>query len=156
MVYRINHRSLKFYQYVTGYMYINTCTDLRYKPAFMATSRVLDFCAEGRWFDPWLGQDRRNFSSPVTFGAPTLLTHMCIKPPWVSFPVILVLPEDEFQCGEGECHRVYVYKHLYCLAVQAGFYGDVVECWIFVWMVAGSILGQVRTEDIFLPLSPDK
>ena len=29
------------------------------------------------------------------------------------------------------CHRVYVYKHLYCLAVQAGFYSDAVECWIF-------------------------
>ena len=42
--------------------------------------------------------------------------------------------------------------HLYCLAVQAGFYSDVVECRIFVRRVAGSILGRVRTEDIFLHL----
>ena len=42
--------------------------------------------------------------------------------------------------------------HLYCLAVQAGFYGDVVECWILVRRVAGSILGRVRSEDIFLHL----
>ena len=27
------------------------------------------------------------------------------------------------------CHRVYRYvRHLYCLAVQAGFYSEVVEC----------------------------
>ena len=42
--------------------------------------------------------------------------------------------------------------HLYCLAVQAGFYSDAVECWIFVRRVAGSILGRVRTEYIFLHL----
>ena len=37
---------------------------------------------------------------------------------------------DEFQIGGGECHRVYVYiyTHFYCLAVEAGFYSDVVEC----------------------------
>ena len=35
---------------------------------------------------------------------------------------------DETQLGGGECHRVKVYIHLYSLAVQAGFYGDAVEC----------------------------
>ena len=45
------------------------------------------------------------------------------------------------------CHRIYVYKHLYCLEVQAGFYRDAVECWMFVRRVAGSILGQVRAEE---------
>ena len=29
-------------------------------------------------------------------------------------------------------------RHLYCLVVQAGFYSNAVECWIFVWRVAGS------------------
>ena len=42
--------------------------------------------------------------------------------------------------------------HLYCLVIQAGFYNDALECWIFVRRVAGSILGRVRTEDIFLRL----
>ena len=39
--------------------------------------------------------------------------------------------------------------HLYCLAVQAGFYSDAVECWIFVGRVAGSILSRVRSEEFF-------
>ena len=30
-------------------------------------TRIRDFCAEGRGFDPRPGQDRRYFSSPVTF-----------------------------------------------------------------------------------------
>ena len=48
-------------------------------------------------------------------------------------------------------HAGYRYiAHLYCLAVQADF--DAVECWIFVRGVAGSILGLVRSEDIFLHL----
>ena len=37
--------------------------------------------------------------------------------------------------------------------IKAGFYSDAVECWIFVRRVAGSILGRVRSEDIFLHLS---
>ena len=54
---------------------------------------------------------------------------------------------------EGENVTGYRYTtHLYCLAVQAGFYSDAVECWIFVRRVAGSILGRVRSEDIFLRL----
>ena len=41
----------------------------------------------------------------------------------------------------------YMYiAHLYCLAVQAGFRSDAVECWSFVWRVRGSILGRVRSE----------
>ena len=37
--------------------------------------------------------------------------------------------EDEFQTGGGECHRVYIHIiHFYCLAVEAVFYSDVVEC----------------------------
>ena len=32
--------------------------------------------------------------------------------------------------------------HLYCLAVQADFYSDAVECWRFVRRVAGSILSR--------------
>ena len=54
--------------------------------------------------------------------------------------------------GENVTGYRYI-AHLYCLAVQAGFYSDAVECWIFVRRVAGSILGRVRTEDIFLRLS---
>ena len=42
--------------------------------------------------------------------------------------------------------------HLYCDAVQAGFYSDAVEYWIFVRRVADSILSRVRTQDIFLHL----
>ena len=41
---------------------------------------------------------------------------------------------------------------LYCFAVQAGFYNDAVECLTFVRRVAGSTLGRVRSEDIFLRL----
>ena len=39
--------------------------------------------------------------------------------------------------------------HLYFLAVQAGFYSDTVECWIFVQRVAGLILSRVRSDDLF-------
>ena len=42
--------------------------------------------------------------------------------------------------------------HLYCFAVQAGFYGDVVECLFHRQRVAGSIIGRVKTDDIFLHL----
>ena len=38
--------------------------------------------------------------------------------------------------------------HLYCLAVQAGFYSDVVECLTVDRRVPGSILG--RDMEIFL------
>ena len=53
---------------------------------------MLDFCAEGRGFDPQLGQVRRVF------------LHL-----------------------KQLCSSVRHIAHLYCLAVQAGFYGDVVE-----------------------------
>ena len=44
----------------------------------------------------------------------------------------------------GECHRVLVRYiiHLYCLAVQAGFYSDVVQCSPQGRKVPGSILGR--------------
>ena len=35
---------------------------------------------------------------------------------------------DEVQFGGGECHRTRYKIHFYCLAVEAGFYSDVVEC----------------------------
>ena len=34
---------------------------------------------------------------------------------------------DEVQFGWGECHGARYITH-YCLAVEAGFYSDVVEC----------------------------
>ena len=30
------------------------------------------------------------------------------------------------------CSRVRYNAHLYCLVVQAGFYGEAVKCWIFL------------------------
>ena len=39
-------------------------------------------------------------------------------------------------------------SYTYCLAVQAGFYSDVVECWTLDRGVPGSILG--RGMEIFL------
>ena len=50
--------------------------------------------------------------------------------------------EDESKNGRGICSRVRYNTYLYCLAVQAGFYGDAVDCWIFVRRVAGSNLSQ--------------
>ena len=35
---------------------------------------------------------------------------------------------DEVQFGGGEFHGARYITHLYCLAVEAGFYSDVVEC----------------------------
>ena len=35
---------------------------------------------------------------------------------------------DEVQFGGGECHGARYITHFYCLAVEAGFYSDVVEC----------------------------
>ena len=35
---------------------------------------------------------------------------------------------DEVQFGGGECHGARYIIHFYCLAVEAGFYSDVVEC----------------------------
>ena len=35
---------------------------------------------------------------------------------------------DEVQFGWGECHGVRYITHFYCLAVEAGFYSDMVEC----------------------------
>ena len=44
---------------------------------------------------------------------------------------------------EGENVTGYRYIiHLYCLAVQAGFYSDVVECSTIDRKVSGSILGR--------------
>ena len=40
--------------------------------------------------------------------------------------------------------------HLHCLAVQAGFYSEVVECLLHMRRVACSF--RVRAEDIFLRL----
>ena len=35
---------------------------------------------------------------------------------------------DEVQFGGGECHGARYKIHFYCLAVEASFYSDVVEC----------------------------
>ena len=34
----------------------------------------------------------------------------------------------EVQSGGGECHEATYVTHFYCLAVEAGFYSDFVEC----------------------------
>ena len=55
-----------------------------------------------------------------------------------------------FYTEKYTCHRVLVRYiiHLYCLAVQVGFYSDVVECSTIDRRVPGSILG--RGMEIFL------
>ena len=35
---------------------------------------------------------------------------------------------DEVQFGGGECHGARYISHFYCLAVEAGFNSDMVEC----------------------------
>ena len=35
---------------------------------------------------------------------------------------------DEVQFGGGECHGARYITHFYCLAVETGFYSDMVEC----------------------------
>ena len=35
---------------------------------------------------------------------------------------------DEFQIEGGEYHGARYITHFYCLAIEAGFYSDVVEC----------------------------
>ena len=47
---------------------------------------------------------------------------------------------DESKTGGGICSIIRYNTHLYCLAVQAGFYSEAVECWTCVRRVAGSIL----------------
>ena len=47
--------------------YMNTCTALQFKPAFIARGRVLDFCAEGRGFVSQPGQKMISIFSPVTY-----------------------------------------------------------------------------------------
>ena len=54
--------------------------------------------------------------------------------------------------GGRKMPKILILLLLLLLAVHDGFYSDAVECWIFVQRVAGSILGRVRSEDIFLRL----
>ena len=54
---------------VTGYRYISRLYCLVVQVGFHRDVVVFASDAEGRGFDP--GQDRRYFSSPVTFGTPT-------------------------------------------------------------------------------------
>ena len=42
------------------------------------------------------------------------------------------------------CSSVRYIAHLYCLAVQAGFYGDVGECLLHMRRVAGSIISRLK------------
>ena len=62
--------------------------------------------------------------------------------------LLLEIKRPKFRCLKSSawyCHRVTV-THL---VVQAGFYSDAVECWIFVRSVTGSILGRVRSKYFF-------
>ena len=54
--------------------------------------------------------------------------------------------------GSYACSSVRYNTHLYCLVVQAGFYSDAVECWTFVWRVAGSILSRGKRWLVFFHL----
>ena len=105
---------------------------------------MLDYRSKGPRLDPQAGHG--DFLRVRDKWRPTEITHMCIRTPSVSFPVILVLLRirGRIQYGGGECHRVKVRYiiHLYCLAVQAGFYSDVVECSTIDQKVPGSILRQ--------------
>ena len=58
--------------------------------------------------------------SPVTFGAQRKITHQMARS-------ISVSKIDWWNVG-GICGNVRYNTHLYCLAVQAGFYSDTVEC----------------------------
>ena len=49
---------------------------------------------------------------------------------------------DEVSSGLVRMSRALVHQHLYRLAVQAGFYGDVVECLISGDVIEGLILIQ--------------
>ena len=103
---------------------------------------MLEFCAEGRGFNPQSVQNRRYFTSPVTFGA-----HLSL----ISSDSLT--PRNSRMNVEGENVTGYRYTaHLYCLMVQASFYSDAVECWEFFAAGHRFDLGQVRTEDIFLHL----
>ena len=49
---------------------------------------------------------------------------------WPSIEWLLKLRfVDESYNGGGICSSDSYMMHLYCLAVQAGFYSDAVECW---------------------------
>ena len=50
--------------------------------------------------------------------------------------------KDESKNGGGVCRSVRYIAHLYCLAIQAGFYSEAVERWTFVRRVAGSIYSR--------------
>ena len=49
---------------------------------------------------------------------------------------------DKSKMEGGICGYVSHNTHLFCLAVQAGFYSNVVECWLRMLKVPGSILGR--------------
>ena len=100
------------------------------------------------------GSGTKNFTSPVTFGGN-------VNNPRVHLTSLGLISSDTRTTRnsrtnfnvEGENDTGYRYiTHLYCLAVQAGFYSDAVERWSFVRRVAGSIIGLARTDDSFLRL----
>ena len=96
-----------------------------------------------------IGQVRTN----ATFLCLLHLAPMCIKPLWVSFPLILILPEirGRISMWRGRMSQGIGIQHTYTVlhTVQAGFYSNTAVCWIFVQSVLTSILDQVGTEDIF-------
>ena len=72
--------------------------------------------------------------SPVTSGAQRKYSHLMglvsQKAWWPSIEWLLKLRfVDESKNGRGICSSDRYMIHLYCLAVQAGFYSDVVEYW---------------------------
>ena len=104
---------------------------------------MLDYRSKGRRFDPRPGHG--DFLRVRDKWRPTEITHTCIRTPLVSFQGILVLLRilGRIQYGGRACHKEQVRYiiHLYCLAVQAGFYSDVEECSNIDRRVPGSILG---------------
>ena len=60
--------------------------------------------------------------------------------------------KDKSKNVRGICSSVRYNTHLYCLAVQAGFYSNAVQCWVFVRRVAGSILNWDKRCSAFFHL----
>ena len=84
---------------------------------------MLDFCAEGRGFDPRPGQGEDIFLRLLHLALNLLESHF----QWFLYSQ---KSRTNFNLEEENVTGYRYITHLYCLAVQAGFYSDVVECWI--------------------------
>ena len=120
--------------------------------------------AEGRGFDPQPGQMVISIFSPVTSGTQCKKSEMrsfksnenihkkeggsYVNHPirWAWWPFIEWLLKlrfgDESKIGGGICSSVRYIALFYRLAVQAGFCGDAVECWLHMRRIVGSILSR--------------